>query len=30
MEDNNTEILKNCEIAGGERERQWQLFEMPL
>ena len=30
MEDNNTEILKNCEIIGGERERRWEIFEKPL
>ena len=30
MEDTNTEILKNCEIVGGERERSWQIFEKPL
>ena len=30
MEDNNTEILKNCEIVGGEPLWQWELFERAL
>ncbi len=30
MEDNNTEILKNCEIVGGERVWQWEIFEKRL
>ena len=30
MEDNNTEILKNCEIVGGERVWQWEIFEKSL
>ena len=30
MEDNNTEILKNCEIVGGERERAWAIFEKEI
>lgn len=30
MEDTNTEILKNCEIVGGEYERKWALFEKLL
>lgn len=30
MEDNNTEILKNCEVVGGERERKWAIFEKAL
>ena len=30
MEDNNTEILKNCEVVGGERERRWEIYEKPL
>lgn len=27
MEENNTEILKNCELVGGEWERTWEIFE---
>jgi len=30
MEDTNSEILKNCEIVGGERERTWRIFEKVL
>ena len=30
MEDTNTEILKNCEVVGGEYERTWKIFEKPL
>ncbi|MDX2080594.1 MAG: hypothetical protein SFU53_07405 [Terrimicrobiaceae bacterium] len=30
IEENNTEILKNCELVGGERDRSWELFERPL
>ena len=30
MEETNTEILKNCEIVGGEFERSWRIFEKPL
>ena len=30
MEDTNTEILKNCEIVGGEFERTWRIFEKAL
>lgn len=30
MEDNNSEILKNCEVVGGEYERSWKLFEKNL
>lgn len=30
MEDTNTEILKNCEVIGGEYERTWKIFEKPL
>lgn len=27
IEDNNSEILKNCELVGGEPDRRWELFE---
>lgn len=30
MEDTNTEILKNCELVGGEWERTWKIFEKAL
>ncbi len=30
MEDNNTEILKNCQIVGGEPDRKWGIFEKML
>ena len=30
MEDNNTEILKNCRIVGGEPDRTWAIFEKAL
>ena len=30
MEDTNTEILKNCEVVGGEWERTWRIFEKAL
>jgi len=30
MEDNNTEILKNCQVVGGEPERKWAIFEKPI
>jgi len=30
MEDNNTEIMKNCRIVGGETDRSWQILEKPL
>ncbi len=30
MEDNNTEILKNCRIVGGEPERKWAIFEKEI
>ncbi|MEI6071559.1 MAG: hypothetical protein WCS31_07190 [Verrucomicrobiae bacterium] len=30
MEDNNTEILKNCMIVGGEPEKKWAIFEKEL
>lgn len=30
MEDTNSEILRNCEIVGGERERIWKIFEKAL
>ena len=30
MEDSNTEILKNCQIVGGEMERDWAIYEKPL
>ncbi len=30
LEDTNSEIIKNCEIIGGEPDRSWTLFEKPL
>ncbi|MCX6968685.1 MAG: hypothetical protein NTV93_00835 [Verrucomicrobia bacterium] len=30
MEDTNSEILRNCEIVGGEWERIWKIFEKAL
>jgi hypothetical protein len=30
IEDNNTEIIKNCRIVGGEPDRSWRIFEKPL
>ncbi len=30
MEDTNTEILKNCQIVGGEMERDWAIYEKPI
>lgn len=30
MEEDNVEILKNCEIVGGKRNRTWEIFEMPI
>jgi hypothetical protein len=30
MEDTNTEILKNCEVVGGEFERTWKIYEKIL
>jgi len=30
MEDTNTEIIKNCQIVGGEPESRWAIYEKPL
>ena len=30
MEDTNSEIMRNCEIVGGEFERTWKIFEKAL
>jgi len=30
LEDTNTEIIKNCEVVGGEFDRTWKIFEKPL
>ncbi len=30
LEDTNSEIIKNCEIVGGEFERTWRIYEKPL
>ena len=30
MEDTNSEIMKNCEVVGGEYERIWKIFEKAL
>lgn len=30
LEDTNTEIIKNCQIVGGEPEARWAIFEKPL
>lgn len=30
LEDTNSEIMKNCEIVGGEYERTWRIYEKPL
>jgi len=30
LEDTNVEIIKNCEIVGGEPERSWRIYEKPL
>lgn len=30
LEDTNSEIMKNCEIVGGEFERTWRIYEKPL
>jgi len=30
MEDSNKEILKHCEMIGGELNRKWAIFEKPL
>lgn len=30
MEENNSEILKNCEVVGGEYDRTWQIFEKEI
>jgi hypothetical protein len=30
LEDTNSEIIRNCEIVGGELERNWKIFEKPL
>jgi len=30
LEDTNAEIMRNCEVVGGEYERSWKIFEKPL
>ena len=30
LEDTNSEIIKNCQLVGGESDREWVIFEKPL
>lgn len=30
MEENNSEIIKNSQLVGGELDRHWEIFEKPL
>jgi hypothetical protein len=30
LEDTNSEIIKNCQLVGGEPDREWVIFEKPL
>lgn len=30
LEDTNSEIIKNCQVVGGEFDRTWKIFEKPI